>query len=313
MTFLDFLIKNESKKIFVDPCNGNNGDLLIWNGMEEALRKAGIKRVSDISEAEIIIVNGGGMFIDAYKQGIEKIKNYSILFPNIPLCIAPNSFYFKTVDFGAVLDLRKSPLLLFCRERYSKKYIDELIKGKDLVTSYLDHDLAFHLTDSKQILELKNQYPTGKVGNVLVVDRMDIEHASVGGKPGVVNKLYASFIPEFLKKYIREYRFKKRNASGTKLTKIGKELILKNNENYLFNNIETSDISRIDICNFDTFAKKIAEAEFIITNRLHVGVLGHLLGRNVYMVEGSYHKMTGIYELSMAESSTTNILKCDNV
>ena len=161
----------------------------------------------------------------------------------------------------------------------------------------------------QQISKIKKQYPTPTAGNVLVVDRMDLEHANTGGKQGIIKKLYVAFIPEFLKKQIREYRFKKRNTSGSALTLEAKNEILKNDANYKLIQIETSDISRIDICDFEQFTKKIAEAEYIFTNRLHVGVLGHLLGRNVYMVEGSYHKMTGIYELSMAQQPSTHILK----
>lgn len=72
--------------------------------------------------------------------------------------------------------------------------------------------------------------------------------------------------------------------------------------------MEALGISRVDICSFEEFIKKIAESDYLFTNRLHVGILGHLLERNTYMSEGAYYKMTGIYEMSMSSQSTTKIL-----
>lgn len=308
MTFLEFLIENNDKKIFVDPCSGNNGDILIWYGMQEVLRKAEVALVEDANLAELIVINGGGMFIDAYGQGIDKIKTYSNLYPSVPLCIAPNSFHFKVIDFGAVLDIRQSSLHLFSRESYSKKYIDELVENRNLITSYLDDDLAFHLIGSDRIKAMLAASPHAKKGNILVVDRMDVEHSSAGGEQSLIKSIYLSIVPEMLKKQLRSLRVIRRNKFGTAFTQRARSLLLKNNPKYEIESIETSDVSRPDVCSFDEFAQKILDAEYIFTNRLHVGVLGYLLGRNVYMVEGSYHKMRGIYEQSMASYPHVNLM-----
>jgi exopolysaccharide biosynthesis predicted pyruvyltransferase EpsI len=309
LKFIDFLILNKHKKTYIDPCSGNNGDLLILEGMKEVIKISGINVVSSVSEAELIIINGGGMFIDAYTQGIGKIKEYSSRFPHVHLCVAPNSYHFTTVDFGKVLDIRESKLTLFSREKYSKAYIDDLVSKREYIDSFLDDDLAFNLKNSKLINNILEKYPNPDEGRVLVVDRMDLEHAKAKGKHSNLKKLYIMLIPETIKVMLRKIRFLFRNTVGSSFTRESLKKINIENPNFKAKIIETSDISRVDITDFDGFIEKIARAEYIFTNRLHVGVLGHLLGRNVYMVEGSYHKMTGIYEYSMVDTQTTKILR----
>lgn len=308
MTFIEYLERNKHKKIFVDKCSGNNGDLLIWLGMQEVLNKTSVNIVESPDLAEVIIINGGGMFIDSYSQGIDKVSYYTDKYANIELCIAPNSFYFKKINFSSVLKLRKSPMLIFSRERFSEMYIKGIVADIELVTSFIDKDLAFHLEGSDLIKKIKEDYPHPIKGSVLVVDRMDVEHPEVKQDAQKLRKLYSKFVPDRIKSIIRLIRLEKREKYGTEFTRTSKELIVKNDEGYVFSTVETSDISRVDICTFELFVKKIAEAEYVFTNRLHVGVLAHLLSRNTYMREGSYYKMTGIYDLSMAGKNTTKIL-----
>ena len=307
MTFLEFLEANKQKKVFVDPCSGNNGDLLIWKGMQEALHKVGVRLVESEADAELFVINGGGMFIDGYKQGVGKIDHYSNAYPDVPLCVAPNSFYFERVDFGRYLDMRMAPLTLFCREKYSKKYIDRLLEERPLVAAHLDHDLAFHLAGSKFIAEIQSQYRSPEKGAVLVVDRMDHERPGNSQKPSKIKKLYNFVVPKFIKDVIRTQRVKHRDNRGTAFTRGALELIKNNIPGFNFSKVKTADISRNDIFSFDDFIREVAVAEFVFTNRLHVGILAHLLGRTVYMMEGSYHKMTGIYEYSMSHQISTKL------
>lgn len=308
MTFIEFLKANKEKKIYVDPCSGNNGDKLIWLGMQEALNNIPTKLVLGAKDADLIIVNGSGNFIDAYKQGIGKINSYSSLYPDIPLCVAPSSYYFNDVDFGIILDQRKSDLFLFSREEYSKEFIDKLAKTRTNIVSYLDHDLAFQLAGSDKVNSILKKYPSAIKGNLLIVDRMDIENSKTKGKNSFVKRIYITCVPEFMKSIIRSLRVAKQNKIGSELNISAKKILDNKHPGFKIIKVTSKDISRIDICDFDEFIRLISEAEYIFTNRLHVGVLGHLLGRNVYMEEGSYHKMTGIYELSMSKNNNVNLI-----
>lgn len=307
MTFLDFMKDNKDKAVFVDPCEGNNGDDLIWLGMQEVLSLAQSRLIKKPNDAEIIVINGGGMFIDAYTQGIKKIEYYSKHFPNTLLVIAPNSFHFKTVDFSFYLDLRQSPMILFSREKYSKAYIDNLIKDKQLIQSEIDNDLALNLKNSEFIANLKQEHYDQ--GHVLVVDRMDIENSKASRSISVIKTIYRLFVPEKLKNIIRRHRVQTRASNGTDLTKRALADLKIRKPELQFKTILTKDISRKDVATFQEFCSEISRAEVIYTNRLHVGVLAHLLNKEVYLIEGSYHKLTGIYELSMSHKNTTTLLK----
>jgi len=307
MNFKDYLLSKKGKKIFLEPCSGNNGDLLILLGMKAVLKSKNVNLTDKADDADVIIINGGGMFIDAYSQGLDKISFYTEKYPQTELCIAPNSFGFKKVDFSKYLTKRKAKLVIFYRERYSGAYIEKLIQEISNVVAYLDHDLAFHLEGDLFINDILMQYPNPIKGNVLVVDRKDIEHSNVGVISTYSRKLYFKFVPDFIKNIVRKNRANNSQRESY-FTKVAKNKILEIDPLYEFHNIETADISRIDVCDFESFIKKIAESEYVFTNRLHVGILAHLLNRNTYMAEGSYHKMTGIYEYSMSNKKETNII-----
>ena len=69
-----------------------------------------------------------------------------------------------------------------------------------------------------------------------------------------------------------------------------------------------SDIS--SSVGFDEFVTTICNAALIITNRLHVGVLGHMLNKRVVLIPGTYHKIEGVYKLSMSGTgSQTKLYK----
>jgi exopolysaccharide biosynthesis predicted pyruvyltransferase EpsI len=308
MKFEKFLINNKNQKIYIDPCKGNNGDALIILGLDLLIEKIGSIKVNSPDDADLIIINGGGMFIDAYSQGINKILHYSKLYPLTHLCVAPNSFFFNEVNFEGILALRCAKITLFSREKYSRGYIDEIAKGNSLIESYIDHDLAFHLQGGAFIEKLLIKYPKSDHGRVLVVDRMDLEHSSSMGKISIAKKLYMKFIPNHIGSLIRSLRLYKRKRFGTKLTRDAVKIIRSINPEYKFVNVVTSDVSRVDISSFDEFIEDVANSEYIFTNRLHVGILGFLLDKNVYMVEGSYFKVTGIYEYSMSESNKTHLV-----
>jgi exopolysaccharide biosynthesis predicted pyruvyltransferase EpsI len=65
-----------------------------------------------------------------------------------------------------------------------------------------------------------------------------------------------------------------------------------------------ADVSLAETCNFEEFLEHVAAALVIVTTRLHVAILGHLLQRKTYLVDGSYHKFRGVFEYSMQHGST---------
>ncbi|MBW3609881.1 MAG: polysaccharide pyruvyl transferase family protein [Actinobacteria bacterium] len=64
--------------------------------------------------------------------------------------------------------------------------------------------------------------------------------------------------------------------------------------------VYAADISLPWLYSFDQFTKLVARAAAVVTTRLHVGILAALLGKPTWIKPGTFHKIRGIYEFSMA-------------
>jgi exopolysaccharide biosynthesis predicted pyruvyltransferase EpsI len=51
---------------------------------------------------------------------------------------------------------------------------------------------------------------------------------------------------------------------------------------------------------FSTYLKLIINAEAVVTDRLHVAILGAILGKKVFLLSNVYHKNRGVYEYSLS-------------
>ena len=50
---------------------------------------------------------------------------------------------------------------------------------------------------------------------------------------------------------------------------------------------------------YSLFEKLIASSAVVFTTRLHVGILSAMFDIPTYLIPGVYHKISGIYDLSM--------------
>ena len=50
----------------------------------------------------------------------------------------------------------------------------------------------------------------------------------------------------------------------------------------------------------DNIFSYLSKFQIVNTNRLHIGIAAALLGKTVNLYRGSYHKIIGIYEFSIA-------------
>lgn len=312
MTFKDYLdsCKAKNLRVYVDPCSGNNGDLLIWEGMKVVLGASGVNCCEEPRDASVIVINGGGMFIDQYSQGLNKFRDYTERFPDTELCIAPNSFGFKEVNFKSYLERRKAPTVLFSREKYSFDYLAGVAAGLDRVSVYIDHDLAFNLRDyAKKYFEKNAALGARTSASVLVVERTDAESPHLKGAKWkhYLKRIYVQLTTETVRTLIRNVRFRYKEKSGGRLTSFAKEDLTKKGIDVNSYNWITADVSRPEYCDFEAFKKIIADSDYVYSNRLHAGVWAALVGKSVVMAEGSYHKITGIFEYSMADMDNVRL------
>ena len=59
------------------------------------------------------------------------------------------------------------------------------------------------------------------------------------------------------------------------------------------------DLSSQIFVTFEQYAKTIREASIVVTDRLHVALPAAIIGKQVYLVEAGYHKLTGVYQQSL--------------
>jgi exopolysaccharide biosynthesis predicted pyruvyltransferase EpsI len=77
-----------------------------------------------------------------------------------------------------------------------------------------------------------------------------------------------------------------------------KRKIIEHALRYKNKSIIVTDAGKAD--SFSTYLKLITNAEAIVTDRLHVAILGAILGKRVFLISNIYHKNKGVYEYSLS-------------
>jgi exopolysaccharide biosynthesis predicted pyruvyltransferase EpsI len=289
-SFADFIETHPATKLFFDPLNGNHGDSLILMGANRVLEAAPQTIVDDIDAADVIVINGGGAMNDIWKVGPERIRDYRTTHPDKPIIIGPSSFFFEKTDFKALCSLSKAPITLWSREKYS---VDHLLKFDlpEHVTLRLGHDFAFALAGSELIENLKNDL---REKHLLVAMRGDREAA---GK--LVAKIRLNALPQPIKAPLLKIRevLIKRKTQAQSQESVGK-LDVQPDIPTIHEDLSLSG-------NFENFCDKVAHAKSIVTNRLHISILGYLLGKPVSLIPGNYHKIRGVCEWTMSHEGST--------
>ncbi len=294
--FQVFLEGIRKRRIYFDRMTGNNGDKLITMGAERLLKGCGCKTVPEPQQAEYILLNGGNT-TDTWPGRVHKLDDYKRNYPATPVVIAPSSFSFKSIDFREVCEINNSLVFLFARERYS----EEVLRNMNLsshVRIELSRDLAFELSDTSFIRKLRECLSER---HILIVMRRDPE-----GPAGILTKTHASWLPNRIRRPLSELR-------DWLTAYISKDIIeeIMNQEKMSF------ELPRIyrdvsDALSFGEFVKVISSSKAIITDRLHAGILGHLLNKKVVLVSRRDHKVKGIYEFSMSgPNSRTSLWKTE--
>lgn len=205
------------------------------------------------------IVFGGGGGWAWLKAKPNGLERFFKLFKNAEKVIILPSSFYQCDKF---IDLLDEKFTLFCREKSSFDYL----KSKNLKSKViLDHDMAFRMSPNilKEQLFLSN-YDL----NIL---------KEIQNKLNNINKA-----PKFLRQDDESI-----NHSGT-------DLDLSRCMGLSENSSEKHILSwgKLMLCIVDTF-------DTIITDRLHVGVAALLMGKNIFWLDNSYKKVSGIYQQTL--------------
>jgi exopolysaccharide biosynthesis predicted pyruvyltransferase EpsI len=275
-------------RVFFEELKGNNGDALIQMGMNELFKRHALKPVPDPEQADVILLNGGGAMNDLWPEGgAQVIDGYLKRFPTKEVVVGPSSFYFTQLDFAAILRKARAGVRLFCREQNSHDFLSGLDLPEN-VGIELSQDLAFELRGSDFVAE---QRSLSSENHILCAMRKDRE-----GQAGVLAKTSGSWLPKSIRKPLSKLR--DRMVAGRSSGLIDQVLAgipaAKSTE-VLYRDVSVS-------VDFDGFCRAIREARAIITNRLHIAILGTLLDKEVHLVRGSYHKIQGVYDFSLKDN-----------
>jgi len=159
--------------------------------------------------------------------------------------------------------------------------------------------LAFQLAGSRFIQDLQ-----GKCSDelILIVERCDIEGKRRFLDGGRIRKSWTRVIPTWLKYPVKRLRADLRAKAPLRMTPFEKEalrIIEEKHEELASLPTYAADISNKDVVTFAKCTNLVAGSAIIFTTRMHIAILGVLLGRTVYIKKGVYHKIRGVYELSL--------------
>jgi len=285
--FAEFLGRRAEIPTFFEPLGGNNGDELIRMGAEHLMHKLSTRRVQSPGDAELIVINGGGGMNDIWQRGLDDFQRLRSNHPDTEIVIGPSSFYFEKTDFASLINAGRAPITIFCRERASEALLRDILPP-GIVDTRLSHDIAFELLDSDWL----GSVPRPASGSHVLITLREDREAMVGSRGVGIAARLPTPVRVPLKKL---HALLKRRSSGS-----GVSRLVASRGDFGSLPVINADISTS--VSFDRFVELIGSAALIVTDRLHVSILGCLLGRPVTLLPGAYHKIRGVYEFSMADA-----------
>lgn len=273
--FLNFLELCREESFFLVAVPGNSGDVLLQKGLEMYLKEQGFTLTDHSLSADTILIHGGGNIDDVWYAGIQLTKDVLQGYPDKKIIIAPSTCHFSHTDFSAIVNSGTQEMHIFLREENSYLRLQNM-RLRTNVHVYVADDTAFLLEGTEYLTQLKrgssNDY-------TLFAFRTDRESAILRfeSQPHV-KSLWQTLVRVYHRWFLR--KFLKREL-GSEYHHTKKRIV---------------DASFTD---FDTFVSYVAHAGDIYTDRLHVGILGAMLGKKVYLYKTRYDKIQGVYEQTL--------------
>jgi len=302
----EFFQTLQHQKVFFDALHGNHGDRLLSLAAQSLLDSAPFTLAPNPQSADFILINGGGSMAEGW-FGLERLAHYLAGFPSHPLAVLPSSFYLTHSSLAERIGERQAPLWLWARELGSLGVLQNAGLGVN-VHLQIDHDLAFSLAQNPLIEKLRR---SPRQHGVLVVERDDWEGPTGRKRPFAPPGLL--FIPERLRTLVRKTvlgPMRRRQDSASKFGEAAVRFVHGRHPETTALPPLLADVSLAETCSFKEFLTHVAGASVIVTTRLHVAILGHLLQRKTYLVDGRYHKFRGVFNYSM-QGGLTELLTWD--
>jgi len=289
------------------PYYSNIGDTLIWEGELELLKKVPFKckgvcgwneyPTEKVAGDNIILVQGGGYFGDVWRNGwqfvldgIRHYKNNKIII--LPMSVFYNDQSLRTADAEYLAEFRD--LTICVRDNNSFEYAKKYFRNKVMLVpdlafcikkSYLDR---WRVPSTEKVLLLK------RCDKELVSDDIEIPEANVEVRdwPTIESKTNA------------EIRF----AKSIKIIKKAQRKlplmspIFKKVEDEMYYRLHRKEMTSRGVSFVSSYSK-------VYTTRLHVLILSVLLGKEVYIIDNSYGKLSGCYETWLKDVECVHVFE----
>lgn len=289
---------NELKEFYFYPNVGNLGDVIIAESEYQMLNNLQINytilnaysSINQLPQKFNLVYGGGGLFVKYWNY--QKAKDI-FLNPHLEKAVILPSSFWECDDLLEILDER---FTVFCREEKSYKYCCSKNKKAHFI---LANDMAFSISFVKK----NNQCYQVQPNNIFNI-----------------KSLYTGSFQSYsrVRKHIVEALIHNTQILNTGL-RLG--YCLRSDVEKLF---ETTELKSIDLSHFatspctdkgvvrilsDLFIRAINTFDIVVTDRLHIGIISALLGKQVVLLDNTYGKLSEVYKYSMSHMDNVKLLK----
>ena len=293
-TYLEKEILQELDFFYYYPNKGNLGDLLIAEATRQFFRRNGklFKEydpdVPPVSDTEYTLILGGGGLSSLWGGGDTFAKHLTA--PQVKQGIVLAHSFHNVDSFIQSMDERHT---LICREKTSYAHCLSLHPKARIL---MGHDMAL-------LWKPGETYPVTntdeKTPNTIREEQEQYNMLQKGWEHRVIKGVKNSVVTSNGEKIAFLLRTDKEKA-----TSLSSPYSYDISVSYSSSCRETKYTARF----IDTFAKALSYPDTIVTDRLHVAIMAHILGKKVYLIDNDYGKLSGVYEYSLLEAENVHVL-----
>lgn len=282
------------QKFYFIPNHGNLGDVVIAEAEYQLFKQYRIKyEILDIFDQNFIVpedkfnlvYGGGGIFVKYwnYQHILDIFKS-----KNLQKCIILPSSFYECNDLLEALDER---FVVFCREEKSYNYCKSINRKSKFIMA---NDMAFSLSTD----------------NFYNYDEQICKEKSDALKNSEIVTISSEIIPSIV--YTRNRIVDELNRktvilqNGVRIGYFLRNDIEKNIDEAFEHSIDLSAITNSSCTDpaavkllSGLFIEAVNSVDVVLTDRLHIGICAALTGKEVYLFDNSYGKVSGVYKYSL--------------
>jgi exopolysaccharide biosynthesis predicted pyruvyltransferase EpsI len=286
------------RKVYLFRLPGNQGDELIVRGALHSLEVSQVKLIDDPSEADLILINGGGSFNTIWHGAFTNTMALRSQFPEKHVVVGPQTYSFNeemVKELHALSKIGSAPLTFFARGLPSYELVTKhLSEASPNVSVRLSPDLAFELIGSDWIQKHRKQK---REDHLLIAFRNDVESPF----PRIRQIASEQRKAEWANRRVQTVGWKViRHLAQLQRVPVGRAIA----KDYLGGKVSDLPALYRDVSclkTFDQFTDTIERSSLVVTDRLHATIYAYLIDKPVAMVVGEqFHKMRGVFELCMS-------------